>query len=180
MNANLNTKVKPLFNCLKGYYETAPESGYCRHPPIWENYNKTIDELNNITSVNYDRFKITNIRDDAGDQVVDVNEYRQKLLGLVKYLEGEYDFFEETKSSSGVIFNNNQTQNLHLTIVLEFQTLVDKKLYGSKLDEQEKGYLEKIKELLPGIKSITEIVNLILSLGKTMGLTLDQITKLFT
>ena len=181
------TSIKPIYTELQGYLSQAPAGdkvAYLRDPSIWEQFNNTIDELNKVSGRDYSKFKITNIRRDGGEPYVENLDYRSKLNGLIMRLYGEY-FEKETSPFSGnpstvVNQNQSQSQTMQITLIMEFQSIIDKKLYGSQLEEKEKTYLEKVKASLPTVKSVVELINLVVTLAKSMGLSIEQMIKLFT
>lgn len=179
--------IKPIYTELQGYLSQAPavdKVSYLRDPSIWEQLNNTIDELNKVSGQDYNKFKITNIRNDSGEPYIENLDYRSKLNGLIMRLYGEY-FDNETSPFSGtpstvVNQSQSQSQTAQIALIMDFQSVIDKKLYGSELEGKEKSFLEKVKESLTTVKSTTEVINLILTLGKSMGITIDQIIKLFS
>jgi len=185
-NLNLNN-IKPIYTELQGYLSQAPAGdkvAYLRDPSLWQQYNSTIDELNTIAGKDYSKFKIANIQSDGGEPYILNSDYRSKLNGLIMRLYGEYFENEISPFSGGpnTVVNQNQTQSqtMQIAMMLDFQSVIDKKLFSSQLDEKEKTFLEKIKTSLPAVKSMAELVNLIASLAKSLGLSVDQIAKLFS
>lgn len=198
MEKEISGQIRPIYNRLMGYLSAAPSIGEygnltTEDNSLWEQFNAAVDELNKLAGENkYIGFKITKInftqaqfRQSGGRNWIYISEYRNKLNGLIMQLYGEYFSAESAPFSgqAGVIVSQNQTQSqeTHITMIMEFQTLIDEKLYTpSDLKPEEKTFLEKIKGFLPKIKSATELVKLIISTAKDMGLDIGQIYKLFT
>jgi len=177
----MKDKIRPLYSELQGYLSQAPDdhNRSLHHESQWEQLHLTIDELNQITGKSYDKFILKPFTTPGGS-FVDVTEYRTKLGGLISRLHGEY-FSDEPAPFSGMpstIINQNQHQSQNIQILLEIQSLIDKKLSDTD-DAVEISFLQKIKDSLSTVKSINDLLGLILSTGSSVGLTLEQITRLF-
>lgn len=181
-----NDKVKPIYSELQGYLSQAPAGdkvAYLRDPSLWQQYNGTIDELNTVSGNDYNKFKITNILNDGGEPYILNSDYRSKLNGLIMRLYGEF-FETETSPFSGspstvVTQHQSQTQTTQIAMIMDFQSVIDKKLYGSDLEEKEKTFLEKIKASLPSVKTFAELMNLVITIAKSLNISIDQIAKIF-
>ena len=96
-------------------------------------------------------------------------------------LYGEY-FPDEPQPFSGqpsTVVTQTNNQSVQVAILLDFQSFIDKKLYSADLEEKEKNFLQKIKDSLPNIKTSVELVGLVISIAKDLGLNIEQILKLF-
>ena len=80
------------------------------------------------------------------------------------------------------VINQHQSQNqtTHVQILLDFQSKIDEKIKEHADGSKEKTFLEKIKGALSKVGNVTELFTLILRTGKDMGLTLNDIFKLFS
>ncbi len=180
----MKEKVRPLYLELMGYLSQAPSlehSYYLSDATLWNQYHTTIDELNGLTKKDYKRFKISNILGRNNRQEIANSEYRNKLSGLIMRLYGEY-FSDEVQPFSGqpsTIVTQTNNQSVQVAILLDFQSFIDKKLYSADLEEKEKNFLQKVKNALPNIKSSVELVGLVISIAKDLGLNIEQIFKLF-
>lgn len=178
-------KIRPIYSELQGYLSQAPlaeKSGYLYRSLLGDQFNTTIDELNNLTGKNYDKFKVNVVRDESGTHVR-TSEYRSQLNGLIMRLYAEY-FKDEASPFGGspnmiVSQTQLQSQSAQIQMVLDFQSLIDKKLYSAKLEEKEKTFLEKIKSALPSIKSAVELIKLIISVAKSLGMDINQVANIF-
>lgn len=185
-------KIRPIYTELQGYFEEAPkaENGYFDEESIWDQFNKTIDELNEITGKNYDKFKIickSILSDDdfgGGSKLVNVNLYRSNLAGLISKLYGEY-FKDEINPLSGkpsTIINqiSSQNQSVNIQMIVDLTSTIEKKLSEVKKGSKEDDFLNKLKSSLVSVKSVADLINSIFSLGKEVGLTLAEISNIFS
>lgn len=179
----MKEQIRPLYSELQGYLSQAPENdgGSLHEESTWGQFHTTIDELNNISGKDYNKFKVQPqpMASGRGSYVL-VSQYRTKLSGLISRLYGEY-FSDESAPFSGMpstVITQNQHQSQNVQILLEIQSIIDQKLAETK-DETEKSFLQKIKTKLSSVKSVGELISLILSTGTALGLTLEQIYKLF-
>jgi|ERR1700722_8262523 len=171
-------KIRPFYSELQGYLSQAPtiqakpylfgDEGH-----EWEQVNGVIDQLNTITGKNYDRFRITLERDAEN---LSITIYRTKLGGIISYLHGEY-FFDEPAPFSGmpsnvITTNLNQQQSQQQTItvtLLELQSKIDKRL-AETTDEKQKSFLQKLKDQLPIIVTVSQLIQQILTLIHESGI----------
>ena len=92
-------------------------------------------------------------------------------------------FSEEIPPFSGapntvVTQSQHQSQSVSVVMIMEVKSLIDKQLFTNKsLTEKEKGFLEKIKQNLPNIKTAVDLLSTILTIGKTLNLDVSQIMK---
>ncbi|MDO8739946.1 MAG: hypothetical protein Q7J54_00035 [Candidatus Woesearchaeota archaeon] len=183
-------KVRPIYSELQGYLSQAPKldttSTRTSDSVFWIQINNTINELNKITEKNYDSFRLSpEIMRGNGmntHEYIHIATYRLKLGGLIAKLHGEF-FSEEPAPFSGMpstIINQTQQQNqsLQVQMLLEMQEEINKKIQKTE-DPQEKTFLEKIKSSLSSVKNAAEFVALVLKVGNDLGLTIQQIMKLF-
>ena len=183
-----NKKIRPIYSELQGYLSQAPKPKETYEntddSSLWNQHNETINELNEISGDNYDRFKIREdelIKTEYG-QLIKISTYRNKLGGLIARLHGEY-FFDETVPFSDMpntVINQMQQQNqsFQVQMLLEIQSKIDEKIPEFKEGTKEKSFLDKIKESLSSIKNTTELLALILKTGKDFDLRVDQILNI--
>lgn len=177
-------KIGPIYSELQGYLSQAPEIRgdieVSSDLSLIEQYNEALDELNNISDKNYDRFKIK--EKEVFSELFNVTNYRSKLGGLIARLHREY-FSEEPAPFSGMpntIINQTQqqTQSFQVQMLLEIQSKIDEKISEFKEGTKEKSFLDKIKDSLSSIRNTTELLALILKSGKDFGLTVKQILNI--
>ena len=181
---NTEQNIKPIYEEFQGYLAQAPmpdNGAYLYNSILGEKFNQTIDELNQITGEDYSKFKV-NITQDTSGSHFSVQEYRTQLNGVIMRLHGKFFQQYQTPFSgtpSTVVNQSQSQQQFHITMVLEIQGLIDKKLYMEKLDEKEKTFFKKVKSALPTIKNSVELINLILTTAKNLGIDINQATKMF-
>ena len=186
----MKQKIRPIYNELQGYLSQAPnveKKGLVFEPSIWEQHNETIDELNEASSKDYNRYKVEAKSIDWNGSfkpTMNTQAYRTKLSGLIFRLHGEYFSNEQPPFSeipSTVITQNQmQSQNIFVQVLLEFQSKIDEKLNEYKEDSKEKSFLEKLKSSLSSTSNIFDLLKLTLKIGTEIGLTMNQIIKLFS
>ena len=183
-------KIRPIYSELQGYLSQAPEikdtNGCSYDFSLINQYNETIEELNDISDKDYKRFKIEEKEiinrsggSLGGSNLFRISTYRNKLGGLIAKLYGEY-FSDEPAPFSGMpntVINQTQqqSQNFQVQMLLEVQSKIDEKITEFKEGTKEKSFLDKIKSSLSSIKNTTELLALILKTGKESGLTVEQI-----
>jgi len=181
----MKNKVRPIYEELQGYLSQTPlpdKQPYLNNARIGDNLNSTIDELNQITKRNYDKFKI-HIRRETNFTGSNTGEYRMCLNGLINKLHAEF-FGGEVPPFSGspsmvVKQSQQQTQSVQIKMIMDFQTIIDQKLYGgSDLKEKENTFLQKLKDKLPAISSMAELLSAALSIAKDLGLSIDSVLTL--
>lgn len=180
-------KIRPIYSELQGYLAQAPKNEVMDIDDLSlkSQYNETIDELNEVSNKDYNRFQIKEkdlIIYSERDKAVRVSVYRSKLGGLIARLHGEY-FSDEPAPFSGMpntIINQTQQQNqsFQIQMLLEMQSKIDKKILKFEEGTKEKNFLEKIKGSLSSVNNITELFALILKTGKDVGLTIEQISSI--
>ena len=188
----MKDKVRPIYNELQGYLSQAPEATSGREriyddTSLVNQLNSSIQELEQLTQKDYTRYKervqSTPWNRDVR-QFFDLLSYRSKLGGLISRLYGEY-FSDEPAPFSGMpstIVNQHQSQNqsTYVQILLDFQSKIDEKIRNYTEGSKEKTFLEKIKGALSKVGNITDLFALILKTGKDIGLTLDDVFKMFS
>lgn len=180
-------KIRPIYSELQGYLAQAPkhEGTNISDLSLKSQYNETIDELNEISNKDYNRFQIKEedlIIYNEEDKDIKVLIYRSKLGGLIARLYGEY-FSDEPAPFSGMpntIINQTQQQNqsFQTQMLFEIQSKIDEKIPEFEEGTKEKSFLEKINGSISSVNNITELFALILKTGKSLGLTIEQILSI--
>ena len=193
----MKEKVRPIYNELKSFFsQIPPGNGVTPDLSIKKFLDEIIGKLNNITGKDYSRFKIeaTNMNPNrwAGIGIVTISypSVRIKVSSLLSCLHSEYFSDEAEPSFSTVpistapsmIITQQQSQNqsAYIQIILEVQSKIDEKLREYNDGSKEKTFLEKIKSSLSGARSILELIRLILNTAAGIGLTIEQVMKLFS
>ena len=183
---SMEEQIKPIYEALMGCLSPVPTSGSLTESLIWEKYQNYVDKISEIAKEDYSDYKKLNILPPIqgfSSERVSVLEYRTQLNSLIMALHGKY-FSKDPMPFSGqpgmiVSQSQSQSQEVNIAIITQVQDLIDKRLYGSELEEKEKSFLGKIKSLLPGIKSAVELLNLIITTAKAFGLDINQVSKAF-
>lgn len=176
-------KIGPIYSELQGYLSQAPkirnDIDVSNNISLIKQCNETIDELNNVSNKNYDRFKV---KERDFDGMFNITNYKSNLGGLIAKLHREY--FSDEPAPFGDMPNTiinqtqQQTQSFQVQMLLEIQSKIDEKIPEFKEGTEEKSFLDKIKSSLPSIKNTTELLALILKTGKDFGLTVEQILNI--
>jgi len=72
--------------------------------------------------------------------------------------------------------NQNQTQSI--SILLEIQEKIISEIPKHEEGSKERTFLEKVKSILPSIKTVTDIISSILKIGSELGLSASDMHKL--
>jgi len=187
-------EIRPFYYAeLQGYLSQAPGNkisvlNEALGKGLWEQVNQTINELNQMTGEDYNRFKIVPETEQDLDgeyySVVPVVLYRSKINGLISRLHGKY-FSDEIPPFSGTptaVFSQSQeqTQTFQVQLLLEVQSKIDEKLSSlGESNKKEKGFLEKVKSRLSSIRTVAQLILLLLSTAKECGLSIDELKALF-
>ena len=76
--------------------------------------------------------------------------------------------------------HKSKNQTTHVQILLDLQSKIDEKIKNYTEGSKEKTFLDKVKSVLSRVGSVTDLFTLILKTGKEIGLTLDDIFKMFS
>lgn len=182
----MNNQIRPIYQELQGYLSQIPnsnsphESTYTK--TLWEQLNEAIDELNAISKKDYNKFKIAPGKSQT-KKYVNILALRTKLGGLIDRLHAEY-FSDEPNPFSGspttvITQKQHQEQSAHVVMLLEVQGIIIEKLNDENTSSEEKEFLESIKGGLAGIKSVVELISLILSTALIMGIEIPRLIEIF-
>lgn len=184
----MEEKIRPIYKELQGYLSQTPlpETTYSQFndSSIADQFNKTIDELNSCSGKNYDKFKISPNYEEPDHKTYSLMEYRQKIGGLISRLHAEYfskdnEPFGSTPSTI-ITQNQQQSQSLHIQMLLDFQSLIDEKLPKLNEGSKEKNFLQKMKESLHSVSNAIDLIKLILTTAGTVGLTIAELKKIIS
>ncbi len=114
----MREKVAPIYSELQGYLAQAPDKDKeIFSAAVWDRYNKTIIELNEVSGKNYDGYCVQPRKwAHSIKPCVDTIDYRTKLGGLIARLHREF-FSNEAAPFSGMpgtIINQSQYQHRKL------------------------------------------------------------------
>jgi len=182
-NERNKEEIRPLYSELQGLLSQAPEpelpgsgSIFTVRPQILEHYHSIVENLSCLTGdENYKRFTVS-------DNYPSV--YRSKLSSLISSLHGKY-FSDEPAPFSGMpstvnIQTQEQSQAVHVQMLLEVQSKIDQKL--PKYDEgtKEKKFLQKVKSSLSSIKDAVGLIVLLTNIARECGLSIDDLKSIFS
>ena len=181
-------KIRPVYSELQGYLNQAPSVGEhgnstTRDETLWRQLNDTIDELNSASGADFNKFKVTGIKNGQSYYYINVSEYRTKLGGLITRLHGTY-FSDEPAPfygmpSTTITVSNQQEQSQHQSVIVELNSVIDKKL-GTLPEGKEKSFLGSLKEGLGTVKDFTSLMILISTLGQKYGIGIEQLASLLS
>ncbi|MBI2038913.1 MAG: hypothetical protein HYT22_01355 [Candidatus Niyogibacteria bacterium] len=180
---DINEKIAPIYSELQGYLAQAPEKDKeIFVEAVWERYNQTVEELNNVSGKNYDGYRVQPRRwANTTNPCVATLDYRTKLGGIIARLHREY-FSDEAAPFSGMpntVINQSQHQYQSIQMLLEIQDKISEKFYQATEGSKEKTFLEKVKSSLSSVRNATELLSLIMKTAKDIGLSVDELIKLF-
>lgn len=179
-------KIRPVYQELQGYLSQTlwPKGSYdnMEFDPICPQINSVIDELNSLTDLSYDKFKIDFMPGEWNSKCVLITTVRIKLGGLIDKLHGEY-FHDENRPFSGtpqtVISQSQiQSQNINIALLLDINTRVTTKLQDADLKPEEKTFLETIRDSLVGMNSAIDVISTIINTASKLGITVSVVKML--
>ncbi|WKZ25454.1 MAG: hypothetical protein QY322_03655 [bacterium] len=185
MTSDIKNKVLPAYKELKGLLAQAPQTEKIpniHQPELWNRTNSLITELVQITDNNrFDEYKLNTKFGYNHEPYVPTDTYRGMLNALIMRLQGEYSLEPQDPfgGSPSTILNQTQTQNTNVQILVQLGMDLQQAMSKTENDN-EKSFIEKIKEKIGEIKSYVEFANLIVSLAIQSGITLERLKTLFS
>ncbi len=175
--------IRPIYAELQGGLSQAPpgkdKNGVSRavSDNILDHFNHVINELNNVSNEDYNRFKLK-----TGGWT-DSLTYRTKLSSLISRLHGQY-FSDEVAPFSGmpstvITQTQQQSQSFQVELLLQMQTKIDEQLHKLEPGDKKRSFLEKVKGALKSVRNTAELIALILATGQEFGLSLEELKELF-
>lgn len=182
-SVEIKEKVRPFLGRFEGYLKGMPNNWYVRDPAIWEHYNSDVEKISQITeNSDYNKFIIKAVLD-GSEYYVDGNTLKFKLSGLIEDLKAYY-FNDESRqeNSAGIHISQNQsqTQGVHIQILLDMQSLIEKKMQNFPKESKERTFLENMKESLSSMKDVSDLFNTTVTTAKMIGLTVEELYKIFS
>jgi len=155
-------------------------------------YNFIIDEVKEITSHSYDRFKIKAACGPEYDTEYGMEEayefyrretYLLRLSELIGRLHAEF-FADEPSPLSGVpssviSVNQQQSQTQYVQMILDVQSKLEQAIAKPSQEERVKSFAEKVKDKLAGVGNIIGLLNLLISTAGEVGITIEQLKEIF-
>lgn len=187
MKKEMKEKVRPFLGRFEGYLQNVPSLNFLRDSALWEQYNHDVITVSHISGNDEYKSFCIEAKPDAGDYYVDGKTLRVKLGALIGDLKARYFSDENTdKNTPGIFFQNsnnqsqNQMQEMHIQILLDMQSLVEKKIQNFPKESRERTFLEKVKGSLSGVKDVSDLLTKTVSTAKAIGLSVEELVKIFS
>ena len=166
-----NPEIIGVYEELKGILESVPDQSWFDDEGFTNQVNHIIDRAAAICPEIEDIAVYKIIRDHLNDgrQIVHAIQTKSKLAALTGRIRGTYKL-EVSPQNSGHTFIQNQSQSQSLSVALEWQERINAEIPKHAQGSQERTFLEKLKESLPTIKSVTDIISSALKIGADLGL----------
>lgn len=185
----MKEEIRSIYAELQGYLAQIPEtvghSDWTSDRVLWTQLNFIVGELNRISSKDYNRFKITPdhhrvTKHSTPYETIPYSTYRANLGGLIAKLHAEYFSDEEPpfRTMPSTVITQNQTQSQSVSLLLDIQEKIISEIPKHEEGSKERTFLEKIKSVLPSLKTGVDIISNILKIGADSGLTAGTIHKL--
>ncbi|MGD0624764.1 MAG: hypothetical protein ABSB32_08600 [Thermodesulfobacteriota bacterium] len=176
-------KIRPFYSELQGYLSQSPplSSDFIWEESVWTQYNETIKLLSDVSGEELSRFSVKSKLYDHKEPFVKVIEYRQKLGGLISYLQGKY-FPDEPAPFSGMpttVISQSQQQNQTIQMLFEIRDKIEAKMPDYPEGSKERKFLQKFKDSFTSISNWTQLLTQLFKMAKDFGLDIDSITKIF-
>jgi len=184
-------EIRSIYRELIGYILEAPtrkdyidQNGHITEAQFWDSFNNTILELNIRTQNNYNRYNLIPKQTNSGRTFyIDVDFYRSNLSSLIHKIHS--DFFNDEPlpiselDSGQITFNQSITQNQSVSINI-FKQSIEDKLQKYEEGTKERSFLKKLNDYLSTTSNITDIFRNALSMAKGIGLSSEDVTKIFS
>lgn len=183
----ITKNIRPIYSELQGYLNQAPGIGehgnsVARDNTLWEQYNSAIDELNTVSGADFNKFKVTGLKQGQFGTHIVVSELRIKLGGLIARLHGTYFSDEQAPfigmPSTTINLSNQQNQHQQQSVFVDLAILLDKKI-AAMPEGNEKSFLSELRAGIGTVKDFASLILLIADLGAKYGITLPLLSKLF-
>lgn len=184
----MKDKIRPIYFELKGYLSQAPTTGSIFDAAIWNQHNQTIDELEKVTGKTYGKYKVEykNISwNGAPRQVMESQQYRTKLAGIISRLHGEY-FADESsplEEMPNTVITTNQTQyqnqEQQQSVIVDMAMLIAEKKQDYEEGTPERNFLDQLGEALKKANSVKEIIGYIVNLASATGVGITFLKQIF-
>lgn len=179
-------RLKPLYQELQGYLAQAPPEGdrdnwqtgdeYC------DPFNSVVKEVIEITAdESYSRFHYY----EKATGSFEASVYRTKLNGMIAHLHANYFQvdpmpFSGGEQSTSMLIQQTQTQSqeAYISLTLDLQEQILAQLTEGALEDNEKGFLEKIKDGLRQTTSLMKLLHLILTAALEFDVGLQRLLEL--
>lgn len=184
---NNKEKIRPIYAFFQGCLSQAPDNNkypVIQSASVWKLVNLKIDKLNTVSGEDYSDFKLVPYRSGKfTTEYLATDTYRTTLGGLISELHGRY-FSDEPAPFSGMPSNINiqtqqQTQSVHVQMLLEVNSKIEQKLPEFPEGTKERTFLQKVKSSLSSIKDTVGLIALLVNMAKECGLSIDELKSIF-
>jgi len=185
--------IRPFYSELQGYLVEAPPLSAIssNETSLAKNLNDLISKISDITKEDYARFNVKisppvspNQYDSIGSPAYfQVQEYRSNLSGLILRLHGQF-FSNESHPFTGkpnTVINTTQmqSQSVDIQLLLTIQSKIDEQLPKFEDRSKEKNFLQTLKGSLVNIKDAAQLLSHLVTTAKNLGLSTDDLLKIF-
>jgi hypothetical protein len=156
---------------------------------VWENYNKIVDNLSSAADKDYSRFKMTPRSNHVGQGQrfywIEISTFRQILGSLISTLHVEFfsDKSDPYEKSSHPFINQSFSQSTNIEILMHTVLQINEQLVKKEdhylAGSTERKFIDKVKEVLSGVKSVNEALLLIFQLASSFKLPIEKLIEIF-
>ena len=182
-------QIRVIYRDLKALLSQIPEArsannGLTFEQDLWMHLHRNIEKLNGLTGEDYNEYQVlpAPLRYHQG-LFVHLTTLRGKIASLLaalqtKYLPDEVNPLNGLQNATFIQQNQTANQSVQIYIVFEMAGLIERKLTEYEKDTDERRFLEKLKDKIRDIKSVSELLQATIATGKSLGLTIEQIMKI--
>lgn len=175
--------IRPIYSELQGCLAQAPsgeKGSVINNEEFWEDHNLIIKELNGVTGKDYNKYTFAPMKGYSSGFIT-VEIYRKKLGGLIARLHAEYFKDEPVPFAEmpSTIIQQNQSQSVQIEFMLEVSNLINEKLHAAKEGSKERTFLERVRGSLSKVKSVSQLIPLIINTAKEMDISINGLCDLF-
>jgi|GEM_PF-632841 hypothetical protein len=186
-------EIRHLYGEFIGYLSQLPipkkHDDGSDNESFWTQYNESVKLLSKLSGRDYSSFLIEPKKEGELNgklwfaPFIHFDILRFKLGGLIAKLHKEYFWLEPAPFSGGpnmvITQTQEQNQGVFVQVLLDLQSKIDEKLPTLKDTSKEKTFLQKVKGALSGTQNIIGLINQILTIAKSCGVSIEDLQKLF-
>jgi hypothetical protein len=146
-------------------------------------YLKVIDELTKLTEQDLEHF-IPRYNDQKGDKACSTRDLIAEISGLLGWIRGNYlpdkqAHYLNTSSPANQIMINQEV-NVTQSMIINITELLTARQDKFSPDSKERNFIDKVKAGLASVKDAASILNLIIQTASQCGLSLAELSKIFS
>ncbi|MFA6042318.1 MAG: hypothetical protein WCV85_04350 [Patescibacteria group bacterium] len=183
----ITEEVRSYYSELQGYLSQFPiaksPSDVSDDFSMVERLNGVIDKLQTLCNEDLSRFKVSS-PPGYDSQYFLISQYRTLVGGLISRLHAKF-FSNEPPPFSGMPstvnhFSQSQTQNQsqNMQLVMEVTEIITKSLANTDIPQDEKTFLQKVKEILPTINGGLDLVQKVSAIAAQLGMSIEAVSRL--